>query len=141
MQAGYYTLHLYCDNGSADGCFREAAYTAEKATTCRAQARRDGWSLDYDLLDHGLVVPGQKDLCPKCAKAAKAATAVKAIQTATTIVPDTDGIYPLCMCGHRHDSGHYRGEPPSETCNCGCKEYRPASHLTDGFGRLVQARE
>lgn len=42
MILGCYHLALECE------CGREASYTGEKGSTCRADARRDGWRLDME---------------------------------------------------------------------------------------------
>lgn len=56
---GCYTLDCYCDRKSGAHCYGEFPhqFTAETGTSCRKQARKKGWRLDYrnDVF-----------LCPKC---------------------------------------------------------------------------
>ena len=59
MQAGTYTLQLYCDNESDKHEWGEFPheYVHELGSKCRKMARKAGW-----------VKMGELDLCPKCAK-------------------------------------------------------------------------
>lgn len=59
MIAACYDLTLYCDGaGCATGRNRQPhQWTGEKGSTCRAEARRAGWKLNWD---EGTAY------CPKC---------------------------------------------------------------------------
>jgi|OpeIllAssembly_1097287.scaffolds.fasta_scaffold00112_9 hypothetical protein len=59
MQAGCYTLDLYCDAENPDHQYGEFPHQFfhERGSVCRSRARRAGWILSRR--------PGG-DLCPKC---------------------------------------------------------------------------
>lgn len=61
MQAGGYSLHLYCDRKSTDHRYDEFPHEffAELGTTCRKEARQLGWVIG---------TAGKEDICPKCSK-------------------------------------------------------------------------
>lgn len=60
MQAGCYTLDLYCDAENPEHKYGEFPHQFfdEHGRTCRARARRAGWRLAR--------TSGEQDLCPKC---------------------------------------------------------------------------
>ena len=68
MQAGGYTLDLYCDGKAcravSGGSKTRAQYHAEHGETCRQSARNDGWKV-------GSRTSPTADLCPGCRKASE----------------------------------------------------------------------
>lgn len=61
--AGLYDLHLYCDHINPNHLWNEFphVYTHELGSTCRSNARRDGWKIHRDGYS----------TCPTCVKALK----------------------------------------------------------------------
>lgn len=65
MEAGCYTINLYCDNDWAHPCEPDqktpsAEYVGETGAECRKQAKRDGWKFHRDGCH----------TCPECVTAA-----------------------------------------------------------------------
>ena len=64
MIVGGYTLDLYCDEKNCeheyDPHWNPRQYTGERGSSCRAQARRDGWLLNR--LHQGSA------RCPNCGR-------------------------------------------------------------------------